>query len=120
MKYSGKTLLKVISVIFILFGIISVIVSLIALINIAGLGTGWVVATIIVLVSSLIELVIGILGYKKSGDSGEARFFIITGFVLGIILLISLVLSFSVLTLIGFALPVLYIVGGYMLRNAEI
>jgi hypothetical protein len=119
MKDSGKVLLKVISVIFIIFGVIAVIASLIALFTLSGLGTAWVVATIILLISSLIELIIGIIGYKKSEDPGESNFFIITGFVLGILMLISLVMSFSVWNLIGFILPVLYIIGGYMLRSAQ-
>jgi len=119
MKDSGKVLLKVISVIFIIFGVIAVIASLIALFTLSGLGTAWVVATIILLISSLIELIIGIIGYKKSADPGESNFFIVTGFVLGILMLISIVMSFSVWNLIGFILPVLYIIGGYMLRSAQ-
>ena len=117
MKYNGKLLLKAISIIFIVFGVIAAIVSIIALINLSGVGTIWVVGTVLLLISSLIELIIGIVGLKKSDDPSEASFFIVTGFILGIMMLISLVMSFSVWNLIGFALPVLYIIGGYMLRK---
>jgi hypothetical protein len=108
MNDGGKLLLKIISVIFIIFGVIATVVSVIALITATGLGAGWVVASIILLASSVIELIIGFVGLKKSDDPSQANFFIVTGFVLGILMLISMIMSFSAWNLIGFALPVLY------------
>jgi hypothetical protein len=116
MRDSGKTLLKVISILFIVFGAIATIFSIIGLISLSG--TILVIATIILLIGSLIELVIGIIGYKKSSDPSDANFFMVTGFALGIIMLISMVMGFSAWSLIGFALPVLYIIGGYMIKRA--
>lgn len=119
MNDSGKLLLKIISVIFIIFGVIATVVSVIALITTSGLGVGWTIASVILLASSVIELIIGFVGLKKSDDPSQANFFIVTGFVLCILMLISMIMSFSAWNLIGFALPVLYIVGGYMLRGAQ-
>lgn len=116
---NGKTLLRVISIIFIVFGAISTIFSIIALIGTAVIGTGFIIATVLLLISSLIELIIGIVGLKKSGDPSDANFFIVTGFILGILMLISMIMNFSGWSLIGFVLPVLYIVGGYMLKKGE-
>ncbi len=119
MNDGGKILLKVISVIFIIFGAIATVVSLIALITSTWLGVIWVIASIILLISSIIELVIGFVGLKKSDDPSQANFFIVSGLVLVILMFVSMIMSFSAWNLIGFALPVLYIVGGYMMRNAQ-
>jgi Ca2+/Na+ antiporter len=119
MKDGGKLLLKIISVIFIIFGVIATVVSVIALITSTGLGTGWVIASIILLAASVIELIIGFMGLKKSDDPSQSNFFIVTGFVLGILMFVSMIMNFSAWNLIGFALPVLYIVGGYMMRSAR-
>jgi hypothetical protein len=119
MNDGGKMLLKIISVIFIIFGVIATVVSVIALITSTGLGAMWVVASVILLAASVAELIIGFVGLKKSDDASQSNFFIVTGFVLGILMLISMILGFSAWNLIGFALPVLYIVGGYMMRGAR-
>ncbi len=119
MNDGGKMLLKIGSVVLVIFGVIATVVSIIALINSMGYGAIWVVATILLLISSVAELIIGIMGLRKSDDKSEANFFIITGFVLVILMIISLIMSFSAWNLIGFLLPILYIVGGYMLKNAE-
>jgi len=112
-------LLKVVSVIFIIFGAIATIISIIELTKLAGASTGWVIASIILLLASVIELIVGFIGLKKSDDRSEASFFIVTGAVLSVLTLISMIIGFSAWGLIAFALPVLYIVGGYMLRNSE-
>ncbi len=119
MNDGGKILLKVISVIFIIFGVIATVVSLIALITSTWLGVILVISSIILLISSIIELVIGFIGLKKSDDPSQANFFIVTGLVLVILMFVSMVMNFSAWSLIGFALPVLYIVGGYMMRSAQ-
>ncbi len=119
MHDAGKLFLKIVSVIFIIFGVISTVASVIALVTLKDTGTGWVVASVVLLISSAIELVIGFIGLKKSDDPSQANFFVVTGIVLAILMLVSMVLGFSVWSLIGFLLPVAYIVGGYMLRMRE-
>ncbi len=134
MDAPAKGLLKVSSILFIVFAAISVVVSIVGLIGVAALAalgasydtTGAVAvaggvaifAMIIAIVSSLIQLVVGILGVKKSGDATKAQFFIVTGFIIGGLQLISIVISFNFLGLIGLVLPILYIVGGFQNKKA--
>ncbi|NLT97147.1 MAG: hypothetical protein GXW96_03165 [Christensenellaceae bacterium] len=129
MDAPGKTFLKVVSILFIIFGAIAVIVSIIALIGatvaaaLIPLAGILIVGTIILLVVSVLELVLGIVGLKKCGDPSQANFFIITGIILCVLALVSLIFSiaaggFNVTSLIGFVLPILYIVGGSMNKKA--
>lgn len=127
MNAPGKGLLKVVSILFIVFGAIAVVVSLIALLGSAALAaydvTGalggiLIVGTIIALIASALELVIGIMGVKKSGEPSQANFFIVTGIILCVLQLVSMILNFQVTSLIGFVLPVLFIVGGAMNKKA--
>ena len=125
MNAPGKGILKVSSIIFIIFGAIATIFSIIALIGssmvssvFGGLGAILVVATIIALISSLLELVLGIVGLKKCDDPSQANFFIVTGIILCVLNLVSMIMSFSVLSLINFVLPILFIVGGVQNKNA--
>lgn len=131
MNAPGKTMLKVVSILFIIFGAIAALLSLIAVFGAAvvsayteGIGAILLIATILMLIVSVVELVIGIVGLKKCADPSQSGFFIVTGIILCVLSLISLVLSiagssFSATGLIGFVLPILYIVGGSMNKNAQ-
>ena len=131
MNAPGKGLLKVVSILFIIFGVIATIVSLIALVGSAAvtvylgdLGIILMIATIIMLIASVLELIMGILGVKKCSDPQKASFFVTTGILLCALTLVSLIMSiasssFSVTSLIGFVLPVLYIIGGAMNKKAS-
>lgn len=119
MKDNGKLLLKIVSAVFMIYGVIAAIVSLIALITTSGQGTGWLISTIILLLVNVAFIIIGFLGLKKSDDLSQASFFIIIGFVLAVLELLSMITYFSVWGFIGFVAAVIYIVGGYMLRNSE-
>lgn len=134
MNAPGKGILKVVSILFIIFGAIATVISLLAVLGSAaltsmggdvGLALGGIlmIATIIALLSSVLDLVLGIVGLKKCGDPSKAGYFIVVGIILCILSLISLVIGitndgFSVVSLIGFVLPVLYIVGGSMNKKA--
>ncbi len=128
MNTTGKGILKVVSILFIVFGAIATIVSIVGLIGsawlttatagFAGLGGLLIVGTVIALIGSVLELIIGILGVKKCEDPSQNNFFIVTGIVLCALNLISIIMAFSVTGLIAFVLPILYIVGGYMNKNA--
>jgi hypothetical protein len=130
MNAPGKSLLKVVSILFIIFGAIAFIVSLLAVLGsaivtayTAGAAGILLAASIVMLVASVLELVIGIMGLKKCGDPAQGGFFITTGIVLCIIALISMILtivggSFGWTGVVGFALPILYIVGGNMNKKA--
>jgi hypothetical protein len=130
---SGTSILKIASIIFIVFGVIAAIVSIIALIGsaaftgavggfapAAAVGGFLIFGSIIALLSSALEIVIGFLGLKKCTDPAQFNFFIITGGILVVLGLVSLISSFTVTGLISFVLPGLYIYGGVLLkREAE-
>ena len=125
MNAPGKGMLKVVSILFIIFGAIATIVSIIGLVGSAwlaaatyGLAGMFVVAMVIALIVSVLELVIGIIGVKKAADPTQANFFIVTGIILCVLALVSMILSFQVTSLIGFVLPILFIVGGVMNKKA--
>ena len=131
----AQGLLKVISILFIIFGAIATIVSLIAVIGSAALtsvagaygaaaiGGILLLATILLLVVSVLEFVLGIVGLKRCGDPTKAGFFIVSGIILCALSLISLIIglaygSFQFTGLIGFVLPALYIIGGLQNKKA--
>jgi hypothetical protein len=119
MKSNGKLLLKIVSAFFMIFGVIAAIVTFIALIRPTGTGTGWLISTIILLLASVAEFITGFVGLKKSDDHSQANFFITIGFMLAVLELASIIAYFSVWALIGFIVAILYITGGYMLRNSK-
>ena len=117
----AKVLLKVVSVLLIIFGSIASVASIIGLVGgslAPGMGGDFIVAAMIVsLVLSIFELVLGIVGLRRSENPEHANFFMISGVALCVVALISMILSFQVTSLIGFVLPILYIIGGAMQKN---
>ena len=125
MNAPGKGMLKVVSILFIVFGAIAIVLSIIAVLGagvvaaLAGTSaTILVVAAILLLVSSVFMLVVGIIGIKKSGDPTKAMFFIVTGIILCVLTLISMIMNFDWTSLVSFVLPVLFIIGGFMNKKA--
>lgn len=138
MNAPGKTMLKVVSIIYIIFGAFFALFAILALLigpviasflggmlgAIGGMLGGAIggLIGIILLIPTAIYLVIGIIGVKKCAVPTAALFFIIVGFIFGAFALIPLFSSADFLSvifnLIGLALPVLYIVGGFMNKNA--
>ena len=135
MNAPGKGLLKVVSILFIIFGAIATIVSIIAVLGSAiltsaaselagevgaAIGGLLLVGTIIMLIVSVLELVLGIVGVgKRAGDPSKAGYYIVTGIILCVLALVSLILTIANdgswwTNGIGFVLPILYIVGGSM------
>lgn len=136
MNAPGKGLLKTVSILFIIFGAIATVISLLGVIGSAALttvggaiGTALggllMVALVVLLIVSAAELIIGILGVRRSDDPTKSVFFITTGIILGVLSLIPLIINatagaFQWMSLIGFVLPILYIVGGAMNRRAAV
>jgi hypothetical protein len=135
MNAPGKGLLKTVSILFIIFGAIATIVSIFAVLGSAVLtsvaadlggdagaavGGLLMIATIIMLIVSVLELVLGIMGVgKRSNDPSKAGFYIVSGIILCVLALVSLIMSITSggswwTSGIGFVLPILYIVGGSM------
>ncbi len=125
MNAPGKGILKVVSILFIIFGAIATLLSIIGLAGSAMLSsmtyglTGMLTfAMVIALIASALELVMGIIGLKKCDNPSQAGFFIVTGIILCALNLISMIMYFQVTSLIGFVLPVLFIIGGIQNKNA--
>ena len=119
--HAGKNLLKVTSVLLILFGSIVTVITIIELANGGRLSGGhigtFMSAVVVLLILSMLSLVLGVVGLKKCEEVRSASYFIISGVVMGGVALISLALSLQLVGLIGFLLPLLYIVGGAMQRH---
>lgn len=119
MNAPGKSLLKVVSILFIIFGAIGAVVSALALAAsaagsaIAGAAadaagsdaatavvavvTGVVIiASVVGLIDSALTLVFGIIGVgKKSGDPGKGGFYVVTGVILCALALVSIILTMA-------------------------
>lgn len=139
MNAPGQSLLKVVSILFIVFGAIATVVSIVAILgsavvtaagavaddSVAAVGGLLLIGSIFLLISSVLELVLGIVGVKKCGDPSKAGYFIVTGILLCMFSVLSIILSaaggsFAWTGCIGFVLPILYIVGGNMNKKAAI
>ena len=135
MEAPGKGILKITSILFIILGALAALFSIIGLVGslaltalsatvtelnavTAAAGGILIVASIVGAVLGIVELIVGILGLKKSADPTKHNFFVVIGIILCALQLISMIISFSVFGLIGFVLPVLYIVGGLQNKKA--
>lgn len=129
MEAPGKGLLKVVSILYIIFGVIMVLFLILLLFGVnwlysptSAVGSAFMgilnFGGILFIIAVVLELIMGIVGYKKSDEPSQANYFIVIGIILGIIAFISMISFFNIFTLIGFILPVLYIIGGAMNRRA--
>ena len=135
MNAPGKTLLKVVSILYIIFGALFALAALLSLFLgsllasfVAGFvgdygallgGAVGIVLFIVFLIIAAIDLVAGIVGVKQCGDPSKATFYIVFGFILGGLSLISFITNFQIGNLIGLIMPVLFIVGGFLNKNAS-
>ena len=127
MNAPGKGLLKVTGILLIIFAGINIlaVIGLGALA--ASLGTSGLIVVLAVLVSCILaalQLIAGILGIKNCDKPEKAQ----VNFILGILLILAIIINQAVVvvmgsfvwwsSLIGFVLPVLYLVGA--LKNKEV
>lgn len=129
MNAPGKSILRIVSILYIVFGGIFALMMLLSLFFSAGLATlvegmlgtlgTWIGGLLFVafLIPAAVDLIIGILGVKYADEPSKTSFFIVIGIILSVLTLISLISSFTVWSLIMLVMPVLYIVGGYMNKN---
>lgn len=129
MNSPGKGILKVVSILYIVFGGLWVLLAIIGfaaagllaelgpLTALGALGgaVAGVILGVIFLIAAAINLVVGIIGVK---DPTKSIFFIVFGFILGAFALINMISAFSFWSILGLAMPVLLIVGGFMNKNA--
>ena len=121
----GATMLKVTGILMIIGGAISIIVSILAIIGIAAIAylsdasLGLLYASgALLTVSSVAELIAGILGTANCKKPEKAKTCLAWGIVVAVLAVAGIILnaigggSFSVISLItGLVLPVLYIIG---------
>ena len=123
----GATMLKVTGILMIIGGAISIIASILAIIGIAAiayLSDGSVslgllyVSCALLTVSSVAELIAGILGTANCKKPEKAKTCLAWGIVVAVLAVLGIVFNvigggdFSVISLItGLVLPVLYIIG---------
>lgn len=131
MNAPGSGLLKVISILYIIFGAIFAVLMLLSLALgpvISNLTEGVLggyasilggILFVVFLIPAAVDLVIGIIGVKKAGEPSAALFFIVIGIVLAALTLLGMFTSgISIASLLGLVMPVLFIVGGFMNKNA--
>lgn len=129
MNAPGKGILKVVSILYIVFGGLWALLAIIGFFAagligsiLGGFGFGMFgaaagfLAGFALLIPAAVNLIVGIIGVK---DPTKSTFFIVSGFILGGLTLIGMIPSFSFGGLLGLAMPVLLIVGGFMNKNAE-
>jgi hypothetical protein len=101
----------------IIFGLISAIFVIIDLSRMTGAWSNWHTASIIVAIAGVLELFFGWIGFRKSDNPGQGNYFITTGLIAALLMLVSMIMYFSIWNFIGFILPVFYIIGGPMLKK---
>jgi len=133
MKPQRNMLVFVAGILMIIFGAIDIIVAFgeFAATSITSsvdsvLGTSstgiLVFSAIMTLISGAALLVVGILGCINAGKLEKANFLFIAGVVLVILTLITFIIGivafgFSIFSLIGFVLPILFVVGANQMKQ---
>lgn len=132
MKTPGKIILKISSIIFILYGALYLVSSffhlagssLSSLLNsplpqFALVASGMtLVAIAIAFAAGILQIVIGIIGLKKSEKPRDSNFFITWGIILCIVEVIPLILSYRSTSLIAVILALLFVIGGVVNKRS--
>ena len=114
----GSKFLKVASILMIVAGGISLMGFIVTIaIGYAGyIGGGGMAAS---LLSAACGIAAGIIGIIKHAKASSAIFFIVTGFVVFAVCLISMIVHNSGFGFFGFAVSILYVIGGFILRSGS-
>lgn len=129
MAPKGKTMLKVVGILYIIFSGISILVGLLAMMgggmiaaggDMMGTGVGAVaaIAGVVMILSSVFGLIVGIIGVKNCAKPEKAQVCFVLGIILIVLAAFSLISAFSgdgniFSGLIGLVLPILYTLGAY-------
>ena len=126
-KAPGSTLIMVVAILFLVFGILAAIglAGIGALLAYAAVGGAVIVLSVILSVLMVVlEIIAGILGIRFCNNLFKADFLFKYSVVLLIVAIISLI--FGIVTsgvawtsFVGLVLPILYLVGANMNKNAE-
>lgn len=129
----GSKFLKVTGILMIVFGALALILSIVAAIGLAALAAldlntwQYTLAVILMLVSSIFELIAGIVGVKNCNKPEKAGTCMVWGIIVIALSVLSNVLTlvgnpdnFSIVTLLtGLVIPVLYLIGAVMNKKAS-
>jgi len=113
----GKFLCKTISVLMMVFGLVVAIYAVIYMIRPEDVSN-WTAAVVVLIITCLLELIFGAIGFRNSDDPGKASYFIIIGTIAAILAIVSMCMAITQWTVVSFVLPVFYIIGGALLRKA--
>lgn len=128
----GKNFLKVTGILMIIGGAFGIIGGIISIVGVAALAAvletsagGLMFASILVLISAIIELIAGISGVKNCARAEKAQSCLIMGILVALLCIAgnitSIVLGSSVAWyswIVGLVLPVLYIIGAVLNKKA--
>jgi len=117
----GKFLLKTVCVLMMVFGLVVAIQVLVDLFNEPeGIEDirNWTTASVLLIVTSLLELIFGVIGFRSSDDPARATFFIITGLIAAILAIVTMFMAFTQWTAVSLILPVFFVIGGVLLKKA--
>ena len=133
-KAKGSGFLKVTGILMIIFGAIALILSIIAIIGVAAIGylmdgaisMGIYYASgILLLLSSIAELIAGIIGVKNCNKPEKAGTCIAWGVIVAILCVAGTILTsvaggtFNTVSLVsGLLFPVLFIIGAYLNKKS--
>lgn len=122
-----KGILKTVSILYIIFGAFFAVLMVLSIAigpTLISLGLGNMLGVlgslvggvlfVVFLIPAAVNLFIGIMGVKRSGNPNKANFFIVIGIILGALTLFSLFGALTIWNMLGLAMPVLYILGGIM------
>ncbi len=135
MSAPAKALLKVVSILYIVLGAVFLLLTVAALlfsVIFAALDTGWGevisdlggILALVLLFFAAVSLTIGIIGVIQSGKPSKALFFIVSGYIIGgltfvgLMLLTGLLRYFPVWSMLCLVMPALFIAGGYINKSA--
>lgn len=128
----GSKFLKVTGILMIVFGALALILSIVAAIGLAALVAldldtwQYTLAVILMLVSSIFELIAGIVGVKNCNKPEKAGTCMVWGIIVIALSVLSDVLTlvgnpdnFSIVSLLtGLVIPVLYLIGAVMNKKS--
>lgn len=128
----GSKFLKVTGILMIVFGALALILSIVAAIGLAALVAlelntwQYTAAVILMLVSSIFEMIAGIVGVKNCNKPEKAGTCMVWGIIVIALSVLSNVLTlvgnpdnFSIVNLLtGLVIPVLYLIGAVMNKKA--
>ena len=86
--------------------------------------TGWPVGTLIIFIVigtalDVAYFIVGLRGLKRCGDPAQSGFFIIAGFVIGVLSLSGMFITFTFEDAALLAAAILYVAGGFMHKKAR-